>query len=134
MKNLNEYLPHLSKMDISGTFEKFISSAQEFEKIELAETLGTPKQCFSNSGKIAMDSDRYKYVEGFVFSLIPFHHAWLWDTEKNIAIETTLKEPASEYFGVIFEKNELIDHILKHKYWGDLIYTLKDHRRSKIEK
>ena len=72
-----------------------------------------PKECFYNAQRLAQDSSKCRYVEGFLFAgLIPFEHGW--NTINGKVVDFTMAHsnggkpvlgeiPAGrEYFGVEF--------------------------------
>lgn len=86
-----------------------------------AET-GTPKECFANAGRIAMQDERYEYVEGYILLpdlQFPIHHAWLWDSENLECVDPTLADPSKyEYLGVRFTHERLVEELMRSRVWG----------------
>lgn len=66
---------------------------------------GILKQCFHNSGRLALTRKGVRYVEGYAIRLslgIPMHHAWVVDAKDRV-IDVTWDLPiAAAYFGVAF--------------------------------
>ena len=61
------------------------------------------RDCFGNAWTLAERHTELTYVEGFAISgmRMPMHHAWVVDAEGGV-IDTTWREPGTEYFGVPF--------------------------------
>lgn len=62
--------------------------------------------CFSNSQKLMNYHESFYYVEGLAIAQgldVPLDHAWLYDDSSQRFIETTWREPGSEYLGVIMK-------------------------------
>jgi hypothetical protein len=71
--------------------------------------LGPMKQCYRNAGMFIsrQNSDRYEYVEGFAMRSdinFAFHHAWIYDKERDLACELTLEKISGriQYLGKRF--------------------------------
>lgn len=78
---------------------------------------GPSKECFANAGRLALSHPEYTYVEGWAFSFIPVHHAWVLD-ERGRIIETTWPTPGDDYLGIRVRYETLSEIVLKTKYWG----------------
>lgn len=83
--------------------------------------IGTPKECFSNSFKLAQDSGLI-YCEGLAMipGIIPVHHAWCVDDTGNL-FDPTWKSPGSEYKGIPFD----VDYVAEALY-NSGIYGIMD--------
>ena len=77
---------------------------------------GPIKNCYENSLLYALDNDLL-YCEGYAYgSVIPVMHAWVLNPETGEVIETTWREPGTEYFGVALDPYEAFD--LMGDYYG----------------
>lgn len=83
--------------------------------------IGTPKECFTNAGQMALWEGDLTYVEGFALRPrlgILIHHAWLMDQE-GLAIDVTWTDTAEcLYFGIPFDNSVLRSEIRRTGYWG----------------
>ena len=79
---------------------------------------GKPKCCFRNASLFAASDRDLIYVEGYILVCgFPILHAWVLD-KNNKVIETTLEESASEYFGVKFNLEYVLQMSLLRGYYG----------------
>ena len=91
---------------------------------------GQVHACFMNAGKIALDSDRLTYVEGYVaIHGLPIEHAWLTDGDGHV-IEPTIRNALPVYYGVEFTTDYLRATILRTETWG----LLSEIQRSATKK
>jgi hypothetical protein len=79
------------------------------------EKSGPNKLCFENSYYAARENG-WQYVEGFAMSLIPMGHAWCLDGDQ--VVETTWDTPGSEYYGIAFPLDFVLQTALNTNYWG----------------
>jgi hypothetical protein len=95
---------------------------------KLAEKLGEPRQCYSNSFK-AMIEDNHIYCEGLCVPSggmpLPIFHAWTLRVRDTLSdevivevVEHTLKEPAIEYFGVPMNRDFVCKFAVSVGYYG----------------
>lgn len=96
----------------------------ETDQYELAEKQGEQKECYYNSAQLTLaHPERYDYVEGFVASdtiPLPIHHGWLWDREREIVVEPTLRRKPGEklwYLGKRFTAEEYGKISTNWGYW-----------------
>ena len=82
---------------------------------------GTPKECFSNAGRLALADDRLTYCEGFAMRdnlQFPIHHAWARN-ESGAIIDATWNDPTDcTYLGIEFPTKFLRKWTFRNKYWG----------------
>jgi len=83
----------------------------------LVKYQGRKKECFKNAYQFA--GNGFTYVEGYAFSIIPVEHAWCVDNEGKV-YEITWDEPGSEYFGVQFNFEYIMEIALMKKCYGIL--------------
>jgi hypothetical protein len=69
---------------------------------------GTPKECFSNAAHLAMSTGLI-YVEGFIFRIIPIHHAWCVDEDGTVIDPTLADQHTMPYFGIPFDSDFLLN-------------------------
>ena len=83
--------------------------------------MGTPKECFTNAGEMALWDDDLTYVEGFAVRPklgILIHHAWLMDQD-GCAVDVTWENTEDcHYFGIPFDRQTLRSEIKRTGYWG----------------
>jgi hypothetical protein len=101
-----------------------LETGRGFTNIKLTSHKGKPKVCYENCFKAIMFNDDYNYCEGyFIYDdiNIAIAHAWLVDKEDNV-IDITLKDnlPGAVYFGVVFNREFVLDMGEKLKYYGIL--------------
>jgi hypothetical protein len=87
---------------------------------------GEKNECFNNAFELALNDHSLTYCEGFVLNRtgkLPIHHAWVTDGTGR-AIDNTLVESASAYFGVPFNTAFLCRYYLKTK---DITSMLDDY-------
>lgn len=105
-----------------AVMEKYtLNEGQEFPDVVMGKR-GKPRQCFKNAADLVMrNPDRYDYVEGYmVLNGIPLliHHAWVWDKEANKAVEVTTDGVRAGYYGVRYDRKELMKWLMKNRYYG----------------
>lgn len=85
----------------------------------------TIKECFSNSTKMVWRDPNLTYVEGFVTSIIPIHHAWVMRPDGGI-IDPTLRVKGragplpQDYVGVPFSTKFLNLYLRTVRTYGIL--------------
>lgn len=122
---LREYIEFMAS-DAWGNnpLARFIlEHGQAFEPAPLPADVsrGEPKNCFANSGKLAVDNERFVLVEGYALSLIPVEHAWLWDTQTGKLVDPTWRDDVARdaaYFGIPIQRDYLVGKILENRVWG----------------
>lgn len=67
-------------------------------------TLRTPKQCFQNSLHLSLETG-LTYCEGFIFKIIPVHHAWCIDDDGKVYDPTISDQHTIPYFGIPFDSD-----------------------------
>lgn len=99
--------------------------AFETDKNTYAGPRGTPKQCYSNAGRIALENPDMIYVEGIIAHIIPIDHAWLINRKTGRVVDPTIKnnEYARGYFGIPFCTWYLNLVLYKTKVWGLIHHT-----------
>ena len=85
---------------------------------------GTPKECFRNATIIAAPSPYLVYCEGYgikpEFGML-MHHAWLWDTRRDVLIDTTWGETSdTAYIGVSVDTQTLCRELANNQHYGVL--------------
>ncbi len=135
MSEIRTHLEQLEKL-IGGTPEGYATTPRRFMLEHgrefktgpntYAGRRGTPKQCFMNAGRLAIDDPTLTYVEGYVTCHgVPLEHAWLIDKD-GLVVDPTLKvkpgeDRIGEYFGVPISTKALLDQIFNRtKVWGVL--------------
>jgi hypothetical protein len=178
-KNLREYLEAMNKFKkeqmqseektkklgyyYSSQEEFILQNGQEFKSQQLTEEEKNfvidlinrngirckQRECFANAQRLAIDSDKIKYVEGYANpNLIPVSHAWNLFNGKVVDltwIEDTMKKANSspkrqkemitlgefsdkmEYFGVIIPTKIVCETALKNKEYNSLIDDWMNH-------
>ena len=59
------------------------------------------------------------YCEGYAYgAIIPVQHAWVYNPETNEVIETTWREPGTEYIGVALDPYEAGAAMIESGYYG----------------
>ena len=85
----------------------------------------TIRECFSNATKMVWRDPALTYVEGFVCSIIPIHHAWVMRPDGEI-IDPTLRIKGrsgplpQDYFGVPFSTRFLNLYLRTVRTYGIL--------------
>lgn len=105
---------------VEGSFFEPVQLPKGFRKLPRG-------QCFQNAAHLAHDNPTtLSYVEGFAYSIIPIHHAWVTN-ESGIAIDPTwnkrtMKESRGKaYFGVIVPTQVMRDRLVERRVYGNLI-------------
>lgn len=82
--------------------------------------LGESRQCFKNATELAMEGKGFLYCEGWAASVLPVQHAWnlVEHAGELHVIDTTWKQPAQEYFGIVFKTAYLTHRLARQKYYG----------------
>jgi hypothetical protein len=79
---------------------------------------GPLKQCFMNAFALMVANPDLRYAEGYGQNIIPTMHAWCVDKDLNV-IDPTWRDPeASQYFGVVFDRDFVIETVLKKETYG----------------
>jgi len=81
-----------------------------------AVRLGPLKECYCNSMRAAAENG-WVYVEGIALGVIPVQHAWCVRPD-GVLIETTWEDPGTEYFGVPFSMEGLLDIVGRTGFSG----------------
>lgn len=88
----------------------------EYERAE-------PQQCFTNATQLVVANDDLRYCEGYLHrpgSGFAFLHAWAVD-EDGMVIDPTIDNPEEcRYWGVAYETDEYLAHIVDKKFYGVL--------------
>jgi len=81
---------------------------------------GEPKDCFANAADLALVDSDLTYCEGYAYAkgLIPVLHAWCVDVEGFVIDNTPVWSNGGSYFGVMFHTDDLLDKIMRTKYYG----------------
>ncbi len=83
----------------------------------------TPKACFMNAARLAIQDPTLTYVEGYVYTgVIPLEHAWCAH-EDGYVVDPTLKvvpgdDRVSGYRGVSFTTEYLLTALARNRVWG----------------
>lgn len=100
----------------------------EFSNLPDNYEMRQPKQCYYNSMMAAVeDMDDKVYCEGFAVmsSLgIPLQHAWVYSMELRRVIDYTWdfrQGQAAGYFGVAFNTDTVLNHMLRTKHAGSVL-------------
>ena len=90
---------------------------------------GELKDCYQNSLHYAIENGLL-YCEGYAQgSIIPVMHAWVYDPDNDKVIETTWRDPGSEYYGVAMDPWEAGRAMVANGYYGLLANDwVKDNR------
>ncbi len=102
--------------------EFVLKHGKSFERIATDVTRATPRECFANAARLAINNEFFEYTEGYVCAhdfQYPFLHAWImYDGE---IIDNTLETPSNySYFGIRFKQSFLLSQLAKHKVFGIL--------------
>jgi hypothetical protein len=83
--------------------------------------------CYMNCTHSVLENPLLTYCEGFVSVYgVPLEHAWLLDRDGNVIDPTLTAHPegrVTEYFGVAFSTEYLLQAAMRNKYYGLLGYT-----------
>lgn len=94
-----------------------------------------PRQCYKNATRMALFSDDYTYVEGYItVHGIPIPHAFVVDGRGNV-IDQTLQPPygmIAGYFGIPFDKTYLVDRLLESQTYGMLEFNKEVLTRGRL--
>lgn len=113
-------------MNIYGIYQFVLDHGIKFNVTDASfPKLGKPKECFFNAAKLVLDSFKYTYCEGFAFGqVLPVVHAWCIDVNGNVIDPTWSK--GSDYIGVPFTNQYLIQRLAKTGYYGSLIDNFQE--------
>jgi hypothetical protein len=119
----------------NGIMHFFIHrNGQAYVPVKHELPMGEVKQCFANSARFIMgnsERDGYRYCEGLAVrrSLgMLMEHAWVVDRLGNAYDLTWRDTEECEYFGVAFEKKELMSELNRNGVYGLLnvgMYNLR---------
>lgn len=129
-----DMMPHSLVMRSVPEFLLQYGRKYEKDKNTYKGKRGPKHKCFYSSAILAMASDNFTYVEGYVEVVgIPIHHAWVISAE-GIVIDPTLRPPLvhiGEYFGVLFKTEYVWNRAIKTQYWDSVIeYNLELLKRT----
>jgi hypothetical protein len=116
------------------SFEAFVLEyGQHLPKIAARParmTLGKLGICYHNAFT-RQEHDRYYYTEGYCYPQnvpMPVLHAWITDSTGAV-IEVTYKEPALDYFGIVFQPEFVLDMAYLTRKAGIIVNAHKDNYR-----
>lgn len=109
-------------LGVPSLLQRFVlRNGKAFAPVKRIGRKGTPKHCFSNATRFALDKCSGSYVEGFALNkklpLMPIHHAWV-TINGDDAMDPTLNSIDYEYFGVVFAESTLRRELIKLKHYG----------------
>lgn len=101
--------------------ENFIlRNGSEGVVIDAEREQATPKECFKNATEAALRTLDSVYVEGFFMRPdlpILIHHAWI-EVDGFVVDNTILNNEDAQYFGVAFEREEMLEETMKNEVYG----------------
>lgn len=87
--------------------------------------MGQPGNCYKNAADVAINNDRFYYVEGVIDicgCILP--HAWLTDEAGRLIEATDYRDEVTEdigYYGIVFSTASLLDLLIIGKRYGLLV-------------
>lgn len=120
---LQSYLKFVAEQIGAMSYEAVVLKyGQSYPAPAIARPKGIRKgkdgECFANAYHVAADKG-WQYVEGFARSIIFVHHAWVIDDRGNV-VETTWKEPGTEYYGIPLDMQFIHQVFLETRVYGVL--------------
>ena len=109
---------------------------QEFKSAKLPKGIpqGNPNECYRNAALLAAEHPELRYTEGFVNAGIgnpgevAFLHAWN-TTSNGTVVDNTLENPqSSHYFGIVYNRENVLGYMAKQGVYGVLGGTNKGAR------
>jgi hypothetical protein len=128
MNATTDYLNAINSFHGGNAQSKFLLTNGRLFNVDARTFKGrrmTKKECFSNSTKMVWRDPSLTYVEGYVTSIIPIHHAWVMRPDGGI-IDPTLRvkgrvgPPPQDYFGVPFSTRFLNEYLRTVRTYGIL--------------
>lgn len=120
-----------SNVPVSYEFIHLHGKPQEVGDTPFHE-LGMMGRCYQNAATHM--SERFIYTEGFAFKpgLFPLAHAWLTGPDGKVYDPTWGHEPDSQYFGVQFREDFVLDMMFRTGYHSifESLYLLKMNREE----
>lgn len=81
-------------------------------------------QCYENATQLVIHNSDLRYCEGVAYTektgSLPFLHAWAVDPDGKVVDPTWPDTQNAKYFGVVYNREAYMAHILKTKYYGVL--------------
>lgn len=112
------------------------ATATDYDRIEaaLSAVEPQPRRCFANALRLWDEHPDFTYVEGFaVLEDLdhPFKHAW--NLVDGTFVDTTSGvDPFDEYYGIVFDDEDLLSHYVdigqQKDFWGILGNHHDDHQ------
>jgi hypothetical protein len=109
--------------EFSAYLEK---NGQEYKAAKLPDDVerGVPKECFKNASQLVIGRDDLEYVEGIAYpgslrdSGLGFLHAWAVKKDGTVVDNTWDKPEDAKYFGVKYDRNAYMKHLMKTEMYG----------------
>lgn len=80
--------------------------------------------CYENATKLIIDHPDWKYTEGVAFSErsggLPFMHGWAVKPDGTVVDPTWPHPEKNRYFGVAYDRESYLAHIVKNRVYGVL--------------
>lgn len=109
------------------------NGGKEYEGRPLPKNIkqGTPNECYANAGKLVMDNHmmgdgKLNYCEGFAVlkddptGILGIMHGWAVDEKGNVIDNTLTDSQNWRYFGIKYDYEALVSHMLDTGYFGVL--------------
>ena len=102
------------------------SYGQEWKPAPLPKDvkLGKMGNCYENATQLVINNPNLRYAEGVAYSAntgkIPFLHGWAVTPEGTVIDPTWPESEHGRYFGVVYNREAYLGHILKTKFYGVL--------------
>jgi hypothetical protein len=126
MNDSQQYLTAIASFHGGNAQSKFLLAhgrAFEIDERTFKAKRMTIKECFSNATKMVWHDPSLTYVEGYVTSIIPIHHAWVMRPDGGI-IDPTMRikgragDMPHDYFGVPFSTRFLNEYLQIVRTYG----------------
>ena len=150
LKNMHERGNHFKDFYYSSVPDLLLKEGTKFEsqplteeelayldKIKHATSRYRMKQCFYNAQDLASMFSDIKYVEGYLYTIIPFEHAW--NTLNGKVIDFTIKKVNGgkpvlgiipegwEYHGITLPTGSIRSFWAKHGLTDSQLSNYRDH-------
>lgn len=121
-ERLQQEIAMFEKVGHFALMQKFVLKHGQLFTDATKVKLGKKKECFKNSADLVIRDRRYEYFEGYLFREelpILIHHAWTVDLSTGLVADPTLREKeGAEYLGIHFQRDLLIEELMKNKVYG----------------
>lgn len=117
---LKDWIRTFSRLNVSSYYDFVMEHGRLWTAAPDSESWpkGTPRECFMNAARLALDNPELTYVEGVAVSVIPTAHAWCVDQAGQVIDPTWENPERCVYLGVPIQTGFLKQSLFESGVWG----------------